>query len=140
MTVKNTESLCNSSSVWARSRNNSSGIYFFKIIAAITTIACPFTILLILSVITAARKRRELKNISNILLSSVALTDLLVGAVSIPLCITLDALVIQRGFLNDGICMMFFRSVSVLYTVCSSSFCHLLLIAWERYVAVAKWM
>ena len=68
-----------------------------------------------------------------------ALADLLVGAVSMPLTITLDALVIQRALDEDVICAMLFISASVLYTVCGASFFHLLLIAWERYVAVAKW-
>ena len=107
MTVKSTESLANSS-------NESRSVFYcpespqfiwdlhhitsFKIIVAITTIACPVTILLNLLVIIAVKTRRELKKISNILLSSVALTDLLVGAVSMPLSITLDTLVIQESF------------------------------------------
>ena len=92
-----------------------------------------------LLVIIAVKTRRELKKNSNILLSSVALADLLVGAVSMPLSITLDALVIQRALDADVSCTMLFISASVLYTVCGASFFHLLLIAWERYVAVAKW-
>ena len=47
----------------------------FKIIDAITSIACPVTILLNLLVIIAVKTRRELKHNSNILLSSVALAD-----------------------------------------------------------------
>ena len=147
MTVKNTESLTNSSSetrsvffcrewpqfIWDINHKTS-----FKITVAITTIACPVTILLNLLVIIAVKTRRELKKNSNILLSSVALADLLVGAVSMPLSITLDALVIQRVLDADVICTMFPISVSVLYTVCGASIFHLLLIAWERYVALAK--
>ena len=68
-----------------------------------------------------------------------ALAYLLVGAVSMPLSITLDVLVIQRVLVPDVLCTMFFISASVLYTVCGASFFHLLLIAWERHVAVAKW-
>ena len=111
----------------------------FKIIFAITTIACPVTILLNLLVMTAVKTRRELKKNSNNLLFSVALADLLVGAVSMPLSITLDSLVIQRVLVPDILCTMFFISASVLYTVCGASFFHLLLIAWERYVALTKW-
>ena len=112
----------------------------FEIIVAVTTISCPVTILLNVLVIIAVKTRRELKKNSNILLSSVAFTDLLVGAVSMPLSITLDALVIQRVLVVEIICTIGFISVSVIYTICSASFLHLLLIAWERYVAVAKWM
>ena len=149
MTVKNTESLGNSSS---ESRSvfycPEAPRYFlalnhrtsFKIIVAITTIACPVTILLNLLVIIAVKTRRELKKNSNILLSSVALVDLLVGAVSMPLSIALDALVIQRVLVSDVICTMLFIRASVLYTACSASFLNLLLIAWGRYVAIAKWI
>jgi len=111
----------------------------FKIIVAITSIACPVTILLNLLVIIAVKTRGELKKTSNILLSSVALTDLLVGAVSMPLSITLDALVIKRVLDVDIICTIDFISVSVLHIGCWASFLHLLLIAWERHVAIAKW-
>ena len=148
MTVKNTESLSNSSNETSslfHCRKSSQNIWdinnttSFKIIVAITTIACPVTTLLNLLVIIVVKTRRELKTKSNILLSSVALADLLVGAVSMPLSITLDALVIQRVLVPDVLCTMFFISASVLYTVCGASFFHLLLIAWERYVAMTKW-
>ena len=146
MTVKNTESLTNSSSetrsvfycqeapqyIWDINHTTS-----LKIIIAITAIACP--IVLNLLVIIAVKTRRELKKNSNILLSSVALADFLVGVVSMPLSITSDALVIQRVLVADVICTMLFISASVQYAVCGASFFHLLLIAWERYVAVAKW-
>ena len=85
--------------------------------------------------IIAVKTKRELKKNSNILLSSVALADLLVGAVSMPLSITSDALVIQRVLV---------RMLSVRCFSQVSLFCilfavrHLLLIAWERYAAVAK--
>ena len=142
MTVKNTELLSNSSTEIRSVFNYPEVPQYttsFTIIVAITTIACPVTILLNLLVIIAVKTRRELKKNSNILLSSVALADLLVVAVSMPLTITLDALVIQRLLAADVICTMFFIRNSVLYTVSGASFFHLLIIAWERYVAVAKW-
>ena len=149
MTLKNIESLTNSSNqtrsvffcpesseyIWDLNNTTS-----FKIIVAITTIACPVTIFLNLFVIIAVKTRRELKQISNMLLSGVALTDLLVGAISLPLSIALDALVINRVLVVDIICTIDFISVSVLHIGCWSSFFHLVLIAWERYVAIAKCM
>ena len=146
MTEKNTESLSNSinetkSLFYCRESQSNWDINHttsFNIIVAVTTIACPVTILLNLLVIIAVKTRRELKKNSNILLSSVALADLLVGAVSMPLSITLDALVIQRVLVADVLCTIDSISASVLYTLCGASFFHLLLIAWERYVAVAK--
>jgi len=93
-------------------------------------------------VITAVKTRRELKKNSNILLSSVALADLLVGAASMPLAITLDVLIIQRILFVDIICAIEFISVSVMYTICSASLLHLLFsnCLGERYVAIARWM
>jgi len=112
----------------------------FKIIDAITSIACPVTILLNLLVIIAVKTRRVLKHNSNILLSSVALADLLVGAVSMPLSVTSDMLVANRVLDVDIVCTIAFINASVLYFTCGASFLLLLLIARERYVAIAKWM
>ena len=111
----------------------------FKVIVAITAIACPVTVLLNLLVIIASRTRSELKKHSNILLSSVALADLLVGAVTMPVAITLDSLIIQRVLIVNVICTIDILSVSLLHIGCWASFFHLLLIAWERYVAIVKW-
>ena len=108
-------------------------------IITITAIACPVTVLLNLLVIIAVKTRRELKTNSNILLSSVALIDLLVGAVSMPLSISLDTLVIRRVLEVDIICNIGIIGASLMYTICGASLLHLLLIAWERYVAVVKW-
>ena len=148
--MKDTESLVNSSDetrsvfycpdspeyIWDVNDTTS-----FKIIVAITAIACPVTVLLNLLVIIAARTRRELKKNSNILLlPCVALADLLVGAVTMPVAITLDSLIIQRVLIVNVICTIDIISVSLLHTSCWASFFHLLLIAWERYVAIVKWM
>ena len=150
MTVKNTAELLANSSIetrpvfycpeWPQFIWDLHHTTSFKINVGITTIACPVTILLNLLVIIAVKTRRELKTNSNILLSSVALTDLLVGALSMPLSITLDTLVIQRVLDVGIICTIgCFINVSLMYTICGASFLHLFLIAWERYVAVAKW-
>ena len=58
------------------------------------------------------KTRGELKKNSNILLTSMAL-DLLVGAVSMPLSIMLNTLVINRVLVVDIICTIEFISVSV---------------------------
>jgi len=112
----------------------------FKIIDAITSTACPVTIFLNLLVIIAVKTRRELKHNSNILLSSVALADLLVGVVSMPLSVTSDTLVTNRVLDVDVICTIAFVNAFVMYFTCGASFFLLLLIAWERYVAIVKWM
>ena len=69
-----------------------------------------------------------------------ALPDLLVGAASMPLSITLDTLVIQRVFPVDIICTIEDLGVLSMDTICGASVLHLLLIAWEMYVAIAECM
>ena len=149
MTVNGTESLANSFNetrsvfycsklpqlIWDLNHTTS-----LKILVAVMSIACPVTILLNLLVVIAVKTRRELKKNSNILLSSLAATDLFVGAVSMPLAITFDALVLRRNLNEDVICTMAIVGLFFLYTVCFTSFLHLLLIACERYVAVVKYM
>ena len=80
------------------------------------------------------KTKRELKRNSNILLSRLAIADLLVGAVSMPLSITVDVLVLQGMLFEDVICFLNTISVFSLYTFYAVSFFHLPLIAWERYV------
>jgi len=112
----------------------------FKITAATTIVICPVTILLNILVILSVKKRRDLrKNNSNILMASMAVANVLVGAVSMPLTITSDVLVLAK-FLNAGVfCGIAFVSDMVLYIGSCSSVYHLTVIAWERYVAIRKW-
>ena len=112
----------------------------FKITAATTIIICPVTILLNILVIIAVKKRRDLeRNNSNILLASMAVADVLVGAVSMPLTIISDVLVLAK-FLNPGVfCGIAFVNDTVLYIGSCSSVYHLTVIAWERYVVIGEW-
>lgn len=109
---------------------------FYATVSIIST-ACPITILLNIVVITAVKKTRRLQNKSNILLASLALADLLVGAVSIPLNISLDVLLLCKA-VNYPICEIAFANQLVLYAAVCSSLYHLTFIAWERYVAVKR--
>ena len=112
----------------------------FKITAAITIIICPVTILLNVLVIIAVKRRGDLKNInSNILLGSMAVAGVLVGAVSMPLTIISDVLVLAK-FLSAGLfCGIAFVNDTVLYIGSCSSVYHLTVIAWERHVAIGEW-
>lgn len=116
------------------------GTTSLQLAVAVASIACPVTVLLNILVIVAVKKSTELQNNSNILLSSLAVADLLVGAVSIPLTIALDVLVLRRILSEDIICTIDYISEFVLYTACGASFFHLILIAWERYVAITRLM
>ena len=107
------------------------------IFAALASIISPAAVLLNALVIIAVMKRRELQKPSNILLSSMAVTDLLVGAISIPLS-ALDGFLLPYQILPaQHICTLDAATAwfSITLTICS-----LVVIAWERYVAIQKCM
>ena len=110
----------------------------FYVTITTKSIASPFAVLLNLLIIVAVRNRRALQKNSNILLSSMAVADLLVGAVSMPLTIASDILLLRKK-LSLKICKIAGANQIVLYSAVSSSFYHLTFIAWERYVAIVKW-
>ena len=111
-----------------------------QIAIAVTTAACPFTILLNILVIVAIKKIRELQTNSNILIASLAVADLLVGVISMPLSISVDVLILPGTVSEDIICTINEITGFLLYTACSVSLFHLMLISWERYVAIVKSM
>ena len=102
------------------------------------SIASPFTVLLNLIIIVAVWRRRALQKNSNILLASMAVADLLVGAVSMPLTTALDILLLRKN-LSLTICKIAGANQVVLYSALSSSLYHLTFIAWDRYVAIKRW-
>ena len=110
----------------------------FYVTITTKSITSPLTVLLNLLIIVAVRNRRALQKNSNILLASMAVADLLVGAVSMPLTIALDILLLREK-LSLKICKIAGANQIVLYSAVSSSFYHLTFIAWERYVAIVKW-
>ncbi|XP_078347845.1 uncharacterized protein LOC144632963 [Oculina patagonica] len=110
----------------------------FRAAIIISCIACPITVLLNILVIVLVSKKRQLQKNSNILLASLALADCLVGSVSMPLSISLDALLLQKA-VGYFICRIAFANQLVLYAAVCSSLYHLTVIAWERYVAIRKW-
>ena len=98
------------------------------------SIASPFTVLLNLIIIVAVWRRRALQKNSNIL----AVADLLVGAVSMPLTTALDILLLRKK-LSLTICKIAGANQIVLYSAVSSSLYHLTFIAWDRYIAIKRW-
>ena len=84
--------------------------------AAIITscITCPIVILFNIVIIIAVKERRELQTNSSILLASLALADFLVGAISMPLSISLDALLLKKA-VGYSICRIAFANQLVLY-------------------------
>ena len=109
------------------------------ILLPITFIASLATIILNALVILAAQRKRELKKASTMLFSSMAIADLLVGAISMPLTVAADILIIRQVYYS-GFCTMYLATeYSMLYFIWASLY-HLTLIAWERFVAVRQWI
>ena len=105
----------------------------FMISAIINSITCPFTVLLNVLVIIAVKKRRRLRTNSNILLACLAVTDAFTGLFGQP------SYVLWRIFLIFGlggseILKQF--NVSVMATLSSASNLHLMLVTFERLIAI----
>ena len=103
------------------------------------SIAPPATILLNALVIVVVKQRKELRRNSNILLTSMAVAGLLMGALNMPLCATVDALILRHLWFHQ-ICLLDFLNSPMTFCVVFSSLYHLTAIAWERYTAIVKWM
>ena len=109
------------------------------IFAAFASIISPAAVLLNALVIIATMKRRELQKLSNILLSSLAVTDLLVGAICIPLSAIDGFLLPYQIVAAQHICTLDVATACFSLTLTFCSLFHLVLVAWERYVAIRKW-
>ena len=112
---------------------------FSWILAAIILTASPITLLLNALVIIAVKKRKELQKRSNIVLSSMAIADLLVGVVSMPISATVDLLIIHQVFI-ERVCALNTGNIVLMECFLFSSLFHLIVIAWERNIAVTKWI
>ena len=117
---------------------DSKHVIYRQIGIAVTATVCPLIIFLNMLVIVAVKKVKELQKGSNILIASLAMADLSVGSLSIPLAISLDALFLQGNAPENIICKIRMISVFLMYSASGVSFFHLILIAWERYVAIVK--
>ena len=109
------------------------------IFAAVASIISPAAVLLNALVIIAVMKRRELQKLSNILLSSLAVTDLLIGTISIPFSAVNGFLLHYQILAAQHICTLEMAAGWFPITLTFCSLIHLVVIAWERYVAIQKW-
>ena len=110
------------------------------VFAAFASIVSPPAVLLNALIIIAVKQRKELQRTSNILLTSLAVTDLLVGSICIPLSAVVKLLVPHQVLADRYICVLDFVSISTTITLAICSIFHLTVIAWERYVAIRKWI
>ena len=110
------------------------------IFAAVASIISPTAVLLNVLVIIAVKQRKELQRASNILLSSMAVTDLLVGSLCVPLSAVVGLLVPYQIVTDHYICKLDSVAIWFMITLAICSIFHLTMIAWERYVAIRKWI
>ena len=111
---------------------------FIQLGIALSATIGSFALLLNILVILTVKKTRELQTNSIILVTSLAVADLLVGAVSAPFNITLDALIL-RGTVSVGmICVIANVTRYVSNTAYRASYYHVVLFSWERFVAIVK--
>ena len=115
------------------------GSAFHSITALTTLMASLPTILLNAFVILATMQRKELQKPSNIMLSSLAVTDLIVGIIDMPTTAITDFFTLSQVSF-EYTCMLFGVNVFLVPLLVSATLHHLTIIAWERYVAVQKWM
>ena len=108
---------------------------FFAVAAVIESLSCPFTVLLNVLVIVAVKTKRRLQTHLNILLSSLALTDLLVGLVVQPLHITTTVFHLQ-GKSADDVCKTMSAFLISFLSFSAASLFHLALVSGERYLAI----
>ena len=111
---------------------------FIQLGIAISATIGSFALLLNILVILTIKKTRELQTNSIILVTSLAVADLLVGAVSAPFNITVDAFIL-RGTVSVGmICLIAKLIKFVSSSAYRASYYHVVLFSWERYVAIVK--
>ena len=110
-----------------------------SIVIPVTIIAALAVIFLNALVVIAFQQKRELKKTSTILLSSMAITDLLVGAISMPLNLAAN-IIISHQLFYSGFCTLRLATEFTMFTLILSCLYHLTFIAWERYVAIRKWI
>ena len=121
--------------VWDLHDTTSSWIF-----AAVACIISPTAVFLNVLVIIEVKQTKELQRASNILLSSMAVTDLLVGSLCVPLSAVLGLLVPYQIVTDHYICKLDSVAIWFMITLAICSIFHLTMIAWERYVAIRKWI
>ena len=112
---------------------------FYLIIGVVTLITSLSTILLNALVIIAIKQRKELQKLPNILLSSLVVTDLLIGAIVMPFSVMSDIFIFFRVSF-EHVCSLLLVSRCFGPFLFSATLYHLTIIAWERYMAIQKWM
>ena len=107
--------------------------------ASLAAIISPAAVLLNVLIIIAVKKKKELQKLSNILLLSLAVTDLVTGGISVPLSALEGFFLVYQILTEQNICTLDEVTSLSTFTLAFCSLFHLALVAWERYVAIRKW-
>ena len=108
--------------------------------AAFATIAAPIAVLLNTLTILAVKQKKELRQrLSSVLLSSMAVSDLLIGGIGVPLSAIVALLLPYRIVAVQLFCLMDLVPSMLMIGLSFCSLIHLTMIAWERYIAIRKW-
>ena len=111
------------------------------IFAAFATIAAPIAFLLNTLTILAVKQKKELRQrLSSVLLSSMAVADLLTGGIGIPLSAIFILLLPYRIVAVQHFCLMDLVTSILTFSLAICSLIHLTMIAWERYISIRKWI
>ena len=109
-----------------------SSVILYMVVAVSNIIACPFTIVLNVLVITTVKRRPRLQTNANITLSCLAVTDALTGLTAQPFCAVSNIL----RALNEDNRAFFFAFRFVLFFLAPCSLLHLMMVVFERLVAI----
>ena len=101
----------------------------------VISITSPLAILLNASLIVAVLKKKKLQSICNILVASMAASDLLIGTVAQPLFLSAGLYRLQGDY--EKMCTIILAGFFAMYLQ-SASIYHLTFITLERYIAIAK--
>ena len=112
-------------------------VTFSWVLLGMKSCASPAIIFLNALVILIVKRDKRFQKNSYILLSSLAVVDLLVGVVTIPLSGSMDLLLALQVSL-EHLCGLDLVSVYLMYCISWCALYHLTAIAWERYVAIRK--
>ena len=108
-------------------------------VASLASIISPAAVLLNVLIIIAVKKKKELQKLSNILLLSLAVTDLVTGGICVPLSALEGFFLVYQILTEQNICTLDEVTSLSTFTLTFCSLFHLALVAWERYVAIRKW-
>ena len=110
--------------------------YIFSVLSILVNlVTCPIVTLLNALFITTMRKKRRLQTMHNILLASMAGTDLAVGIGCQPVFVAQEIFLVAGGSLSVY-CKFFIIQRTTTSCLCLLSLIHLALIAVERFVAI----